>query len=319
MKACAVLDLILVNWNAGPQLVEAIASIAQHHHNLVSSVIIVDNASTDNSLSHAESLSALPFELRIIHNTENQGFGAACNQGAALSSSEFMLFLNPDTRLFKKSLLAPMDFMRRPENMDVGIVGIQLVDEDGKISRSCARSPLLGIFVMQALGLNRLPGLHHWSHQMVEWGHETTQHVDQVMGAFFLIRRTLFEYLGGFDERFFVYYEEVDLCLRAQKVGWHILYFAEAQAFHAGGGTSRQVKAVRLFYSLRSRLFYGFKHFSVAKAWFLLLITLILEPWSRIGLALLRGSWRDVYHTLQGYWMLIGDLPSILRASLGSK
>ncbi len=306
-------SFILVNWNAGSQLAEAVTSIAQHHHNFVSSVILVDNASVDDSLAHVEVLTGLPFQLHIIRNTENRGFGAACNQGAALANSEFLLFLNPDTRLFEHSLSVPLTFMQRPENVHVGIVGIQLSDEHNHIARSCARFPSLGIFLAQALGVNRLPWLRHLTQFMAEWSHDTTQQVDQVMGAFFLIRRSLFESLGGFDERFFVYFEEVDLSLRTRQAGWHSVYLADAQAFHAGGGTSRQVKAHRLFYSLRSRLLYGFKHFTRWQAWALLVVTLVLEPVSRSVFSLLRGGVQDVRNTLKAYGMLYRDLPGILK------
>jgi GT2 family glycosyltransferase len=148
-----------------------------------------------------------------------------------------------------------------------------------------------------------------------EWEHDKTATVDHVIGAFYLIRRSLFDSLGGFDERFFVYLEDLDFSLRAYQAGWRSVYLTGVQAFHAGGGTSAQVMATRLFYSLRSRLFYGFKHFSVYRAWGLLFITLALEPWIRLGVALLRGSWRDASHTLHAYVLLVKSLPDVLLFS----
>jgi len=232
--------------------------------------------------------------------------------GSSTGLGDFLLFLNPDTRLFEDSLSVPLAFMQRPENSAVGIVGIQLVDEKNHIARSCARFPSLDIYFAQALGVNRLPGLRHLNMHMSEWAHDKTATVDHVIGAFYLMRRSLFDSLGGFDERFFVYLEDLDLSLRANQSGWSTVYLAEAQAFHAGGGTSRQVKAVRLFYAMRSRLLYGFKHFSVAKAWVLLFITLAVEPLSRLLFTILKGSWRDAHHTLQGYGMLVKSLPDVL-------
>lgn len=310
------MDIILVNWNAGPQLAEAVTSIAQHHHNLVSSVIVVDNASTDDSLARVKAFTDLPFQLHIIRNAINLGFGAACNQGAALACSEYLLFLNPDTRLLDHSLSVPLAFMQRLENADVGIVGIQLVDEHNHITRNCSRFLSVGIILSNALGLNRLPGLQHLTHAMAEWAHDKTEEVDHVMGAFYLMRRSLFESLLGFDERFFVYFEDLDLSLRVRQAGWRTCYLAEAQAFHAGGGASRQVKALRLFYLLRSRLLYGFKHFPKLNAWLLLLITIVLEPWTRLFLALVRRSWADVRFTLEAYGMLYRALVDILHTSL---
>ncbi|MFH2025875.1 MAG: glycosyltransferase family 2 protein [bacterium] len=307
------MDVVLVNWNAGPQLAEAVTSIAQHHHNLVSSVIIIDNASIDDSLAQVEAFTGLPFQLQIIRNADNRGFGAACNQGAAMATEDYLLFLNPDTCLLENSLSAPLSFMEQPENTGVGICSIQLLDESGRVARSCARFPSLGIFLAQVLGLNKLPGFRSLGQQMAEWDHSGgTRDVDQVIGAFFLVRRSVFESLGGFDERFFVYFEEVDFSLRARQAGWRTVYLTEAQTFHAGGGTSRQVKAKRLFYSLRSRLLYGFKHFSKLNAWLLLLITITVEPCARLALALSRRSSGEASNTLSAYRMLLTSIPRII-------
>lgn len=124
-----------------------------------------------------------------------------------------------------------------------------------------------------------------------------------------MVRRTTFESLGGFDERFFVYFEEVDFSYRARQAGWRSVYLADVQAFHAGGGTSNQVKARRLFYSLRSRLLYAAKHFSTAGTALVFLATLLLEPLSRSALALARRSWPALRETWQGYAMLWRWLP----------
>jgi hypothetical protein len=171
----------------------------------------------------------------------------------------------------------------------------------------------MGIFLSQALGLNRLPGLHHLAQVMSDWKHNSTCKVDQIMGAFFLMRHSLFGSLGGFDERFFVYFEEVDLSLRARQAGWRSVYLADAKAFHAGGGASRQVKAIRLFYSLRSRLLYGFKHYTSFRAWMLVGVTLLVEPLTRVVFSLMSGGMAEVRNTLKGYGMLLMDFPGILR------
>lgn len=313
MKPQEQLSIIIVNWNAGSQLVEVVASITQYHHGLVSAVIIVDNASTDDSVAQVEALQNLPFQLHIIRNNENRGFGAACNQGAAGATGDYLLFLNPDTRLFENSLPVPLTYMNDPQHLDVGIAGIQLLDEQNQIARSCARFPTLGIFAAQALGVNRLPKFRQLTQAMVEWRHDTNRIVNQVIGAFLIIRRSIFESLCGFDERFFVYFEEVDLCFRTYQAGYHSVFLADAQAFHAGGGTSRQVKAHRLFYSLRSRLIYGFKHFLPWQAWILVLITLSVEFITR-SIFSLKGSGLDgLRNTWRAYGMLWRDMRVIFR------
>lgn len=307
------LSVVIVNWNSRLQLVETIASIVKFHHNLVSSVVIVDNASIDDSLDFVRKLPNIPFSLQIVRNTENFGFGKACNQGALQSVSKYVLFLNPDASLCADTLPKALGFMQQSANASVGICGVQLFDNSGHISRTCARFPSPLGLVARAIGLDRIyPRL---GQTMGEWDHKQNRVVDQVIGAFFLVRRELFDALTGFDERFFVYFEEVDFSYRARRAGWQSAYLADAQAFHSGGGTSNQVKARRLFYSLRSRLLYSLKHFSRLGALGVLLATLLLEPVSRAVLALLRLSWPGLKETWLAYGMLWQDLTAILRKS----
>jgi GT2 family glycosyltransferase len=146
---------------------------------------------------------------------------------------------------------------------------------------------------------------------MLDWDHLTSREVDQVMGAFTLIRRPLFQRLGGYDERFFVYMEDLDLALRARKLGFKSVYLAEAAVFHTGGGTAANVPAESLFFSLRSRMQYGFKHFAPPEAFALLLLTMLLEPLTRLCFALARRSLETAAVTARAYvklWLAIPRL-----------
>lgn len=306
-----MISIIIVNWNSSYQLLDCLSSIDQYNHNIVQQVIIIDNASTDNSLSLVETVLQPSFKLKIIKNTKNKGFAAACNQGAEIATTKYLLFLNPDTLLYENSLIKTCQFMENPDNHKVGVVGIQLVDENREIARSCANFPNTMQFLFKNLGINRF--FKKINHAMTYWDHAENKQVDQVIGAFFFTTNNLFTQLGGFDERFFVYFEEVDFSLRAKNRGFHSYYLADAQAFHAGGGTSRNVKATRLFYSLRSRLLYGFKHFSTSNAILLAIITLLLEPITRLVLSVAKMSFQDIKNTWQGYFMLFADMPTIIR------
>jgi N-acetylglucosaminyl-diphospho-decaprenol L-rhamnosyltransferase len=308
------LDLIIVNWNSGSQLRHCLHSIlgSECRGLIFNRVVVVDNASNDGSLEGIESLN-LP--LRLIRNQDNRGFAASCNQGARESSADYLLFLNPDTVLFRDSLLKPVEFMEQPENSPVGIVGIQLVDKAGNVSRTCARFPTTVDFCSKMLGLDRLFPTTFPGHFMTDWDHSTCRNVDQVMGAFFMVRRKLFEILGGFDESFFVYFEDLDFSLRARRSGWRSLYLTDARAYHKGCGTSERVKDMRLFYSLRSRILYGFKHFNIFAATGLMVATLVLEPFPRIVLGFVRGSYEDIKGTIRGFFMLWRAVPILLRSA----
>ena len=297
-------SIVIVNWNSGTQLRECLASIPEAAKRLPPSgrmdrVVVVDNGSTDGS---DRDLDICDLELRLLRNRENRGFAAACNQGAAEVFSDLILFLNPDTRLFVDSLAAPLAHLCAMAQADVGILGIQLIDDSRTVARSCARFPTPLHFASQAFGLDRL--LPRTTHFMREWDHAQTRDVDHVMGAFFLMRRGLFNALGGFDDNFFVYLEDVDLSLRARRAGWRNVYLTDAQAYHKGGGTSAQVLGRRLFYSLHSRLQYGRKHFSRPQRVLLALITWLVEPLTRIIHLVLTARFREIPYTLEAYWLL---------------
>ena len=303
MVSSSNVDVVVVNWNAGQQLYDCISSIQTNGTLYVANTIVVDNGSTDGSANAVQNMSG----VTVICAGQNLGFGKACNLGTQNSKSDYLLFLNPDAALYSNTLPQALAFMQNPINAKVAICGVQLIDELGYVSKSCSRLPTAKGFFFHALGLDRFfPKLGHF---MTEWGHDETREVDQVIGAFFLVRRSVFEALQGFDEQFFVYFEEVDFSRRAREAGWRSIYLANAQAFHAGGGTSNQVKATRLFYITRSRLLYAFKHFSFTGACFVLLTTLLLEPFSRSVLALARGSWSSFKETWVGYAMLWKWLP----------
>lgn len=298
-----MIDIVIVNWNAGSQLRTCVDSIESYSSGLVGKIIVVDNGSVDGS---DKSVDGLP-HVNLIRAGANLGFGKACNLGAKQSKSEYLLFLNPDAALYTDTLSIVLTYMQDSANSTVGICGVQLLNEFGCIARSCTRFPSAVSLIMHAMGLDRIfPRLGHF---MSEWPHNHTREIDHVIGAFFCVRRTLFEQLNGFDELFFVYLEDLDFSFRARQAGWRSIFLSNVQAFHAGGGTSCQVKARRLFYSLRSRLLYAFKHFSFLGAVGVLLATLFLEPLSRSLLALLRCSLSSLKETWAAYGMLCCWLP----------
>jgi GT2 family glycosyltransferase len=278
--------------------------------------VIVDNASTDSSADH---LDGLDLPLEVIRNTENRGFAAACNQGAQGATAEYLLFLNPDTKLVREAITKSIACMSATEQKEIGILGIQLIDEDGNISRTCARFPAPSMFLTKMLGLNRLLRRYFPEHFYTEWDHKNSRVVEQVMGAYFLVRNSLFRKLGGFDERFFVYFEEVDFSLRAKYAGWDTYFLASVQCYHRGGGSSDQVKARRLYYSLQSRLFYAFKHFGRSQTAVLVLATLFIEPFSRIIQGIISASPKLVWEVLHGYALLYIAMPRILAAGRRSR
>src|SRR5262249_6870208 len=151
-------------------------------------VVVVDNASTDHSLAGLE---ALGLPLRVLCNSQNRGFAAACNQGAARSNADYVLFLNPDTQLSEQSLATAVRFMESDRAGPVGLCGGRMMEEDASPADSCSRFPSLVSAFANMIGLDLL--LPRWFPSQKLSAAETalSRPVDQVIGAFFLVRRSL--------------------------------------------------------------------------------------------------------------------------------
>jgi GT2 family glycosyltransferase len=306
---------VIVNWNGGGQLARCLRSFDAVKRDDVAfgGAVVVDNASTDDSVEQAVA-SSRQLPLRVIHNRVNVGFAAACNQGAeaaAAAGAEFLLFLNPDTELRPGCLEQPARFLDDPANASVGIVGVQLLDGQGRMSRTCSRHPTVLSLIGHTLGLDRVFPAVFPPHFLPQQFHEGIRQVDQVMGAFFFVRRDLFERLGGFDERFFLYFEDADFALRARKLGQSSAYLATACAVHHGHGSSDQVKARRLFYFARSRMLFGAKHFGFAGGCAVAAATLLVEPLLRSARVLLTGRVGEIADVLRGFGMLWSEVAGL--------
>ncbi|MBY0243936.1 MAG: glycosyltransferase family 2 protein [Campylobacterales bacterium] len=245
------LDIVIVNWNAGEQLLNCITSIQNSVFSgfVLDRIIVVDNASFDNSLS------LLPQweKLSIIKSSSNLGFGKACNLGAKQSTGNLVLFLNPDTQLMPDSLdQAISKFIAINSTSKYGVLGVQLRYENGAIQKSCANFFTLSRYISESLGFSKFfpnSGIHQ-----VNFSHNESRYVEHVIGAFYLMNKEVFNSVGGFDEDYFVYFEDLDLSYRLYKLGYKSYFYTGTHVMHVGGGCSQQIKATRLFYVLHSKL-----------------------------------------------------------------
>ena len=304
--------IVIVNWNTGDHLRECLASISKGSSTevTIARVTVVDNASVDGS---ADGAADVPFPLEVVRNDANVGFAAACNQGAAESTADYLLFLNPDTQLFPETLITVTRFMESPESRGIGICGAQSVDAHGRPMSSCSRLPTPGILFGKMTGLHRvLPSLFP-SHHLAPGELYESQIVDQVIGAFYFVRRELFDELGGFDERYFMYFEDVDFALRARQRGDRSYFLADARVFHAGNVSSSQVRDARLYYSLRSRFLFLYRHWPRSQARLVVALTFTVELGARLFSAGLRRSRSDISATADAYRRLLRDLVGLGR------
>jgi N-acetylglucosaminyl-diphospho-decaprenol L-rhamnosyltransferase len=288
-----VLDVVVVNYNGGWYLRKCIQSLfaAERPNFSWGKVVVVDNASTDDSI-HTVPDSDLP--VKVVRNAANRGFAAANNQGARLGNADLILFLNPDARVAPGTLARSVAFMADPHNAQVGICGGQMLAEDGTPRASCSRFPTLMMLIAKMTGFahlfpDRVPTQRIRPDEMRESGI-----VDQVIGAFFMVRRDVFEALGGFDERFFLYMEEVDFAYRARHAGYLSYFLANVPVYHEQGASSSQIGGLRLFYMLRSQTEFARKHWTRWQARVLALLIVLAEVPVRAVLAGVRGGRREL-------------------------
>lgn len=307
------LDIVIVNWNAGALLRQCIDSVFQSDEAgfRLDRVVVVDNASSDGS---ADGFS-FP-RLTVMRLPENRGFAKGCNIGAAGSRADYLLFLNPDILLDRDTMSGAVRFMERARSVTASTV--KLRDLDGNTQRCCARFPTPIRMLAQGLGLDRLFPKLFPPHFLTDWDHEDTRTVPQVMGAFLLIRRPAFERLGGFDERFFVYYEDVDLCRRIALDGGRCVHNAAATARHVGGGTTNRIKARRQFLGAQSRIRYARKYFGWPAATMLTFAGMLLDPLARVARGVAQGSASQIVDAIRGAAMLWADLPRQMTAPVPS-
>ncbi|NTU70159.1 glycosyltransferase family 2 protein, partial [bacterium] len=263
-------------------------------------IVVVDNGSVDGSCEVIKGLK----DVVVVELESNCGFAKACNIGAGNCKSPYVLFLNPDTKIYENCFNEIFRYLKNECSEDIAVIGVKIKDDNQQVQRRCAYFPTWRTYVGMVTGLNYIIPKIFPNHFMSDFDHLQSRSVDQVIGAFFLVNNEVYKRLGGFDEKFFVYYEEVDFCYRAKKQNYRTWYLSSASIYHKGGGLSEKVKAERLFYSLRSRLIYAKKHFSGIGYSITVFVTMIIEPIIRVMYSLIRNNPRDVCDIAKGYYML---------------
>ena len=222
---------VIVNYNAAPHLVGCIESLLAEG---VSQILVVDNASTDDS---AEVLAESGLPAEFVPAGGNLGYGSGANVGIRRLRTPWVLVCNPDTVAYPgtiKALVAALEPDPRR-----GIAGPRIENTDGTLYPSARTFPAMGDSIGHAFLGMIAPG-NRWSrrYKMLGWDHADQAEVDWVSGAFFLARREALADLGGFDEAYFMYSEDVDLCWRAWRAGWKVVYEPAAGIRHVQGAST---------------------------------------------------------------------------------
>lgn len=270
------LSIVIVSWKVKELLSECVESIYRETQNIDFEVFVVDNNSQDGTV---EMLKQDFPQVNLIANKTNNGFARANNQAIDKARGEYVLLLNPDTKILDQALEKVVEYM--DQTRDCGVCGCNLLNPDRSLQPSVRHFPKL---IDQALVLlklhNFLPNLSCFRRYLArDFDYAKTQKADQVMGAFMMIRRNLIDEIGSLDNGYWIWFEEVDFCRRTVDADFEVRYFADAQIIHHFGQSFKQKMSLekqKIFNASMRRYFK--KHHSK----FAYLIIVALQPVSLV-------------------------------------
>lgn len=255
----ATLDvsIVIVTWNGKKYALECLDSIRELGSILEIEVVVVDNASTDGT---PQAIREHHPEVKLIQNEANLGFAKANNIGIAATSGAYVCLVNSDVVVPPGCLEKMVDFMKA--NPDIGLLGPKMLSPTGEVGQSVNRVPTVWNYLCFALGLHSLvPNSKLFGgYIMAGYGYNKTEDVEVLTGWFWMVPRRALEQVGGLDERFFMYGEDLDWSLRFLKAGWRVVFFAEAEALHYGAASSDQAPTRFYVEMVRANLQYFQKH-----------------------------------------------------------
>ncbi|MBF8249951.1 MAG: hypothetical protein HW400_552 [Candidatus Levybacteria bacterium] len=232
------LSIVILSYNTKDLTLACLKSVASLYSQELEKkefeIIIVENASSDGSPSEISNLKSQISNFKLIISKENLGFGKGCNLGAKVAKGKYLLFLNSDTQVLDNGFFSMVNFLDKNEN--VAILGGKLENNDGSAQRSCGKFYNLFNLLIMLLGFERFGFLRSSPGKI--------QKVDWVSGACMMVRSTVFEKLTGFDEKLFMYVEDMEICFRAKKVGFLTYFYPNLKLMHKSLGSSSKAFAI---------------------------------------------------------------------------
>jgi N-acetylglucosaminyl-diphospho-decaprenol L-rhamnosyltransferase len=250
------LAVVVVNHNAGDFLERCLSTIHAAAGDLDLDVVLVDNASSDGS---TEIVGRANPSLRVFRNRVNRGFAAAANQGVRATTAPFVFLLNPDAEITGGSLASLVKVAA--DRPSAAVVGPLVRNSDGSLQASARKVPgLLESLGHAFLGPFAPNNRFSRAYTMAEWDRSSEREVEWVSGCAMLVRREAFDSVGGFDEGYFMYVEDVDICTRLGQAGWSVLFCPELEVVHETGVSARKQSRRLAFEHSRSIYRYFARH-----------------------------------------------------------
>ena len=272
------LSIIIVSYNSLKFIKSCIESLfffigslerKENKNKITWELIIVDNGSSDGSIEYLKKLKLESDGISVIEMGENRGFCSASNIGAERARGEFLLFLNPDTKFIQKGLDNLIKFYNEEsKGIKVGIIGVKLLNFDNSLQYSCRSFPTLARQFYESYFLHRLFKKSRviGSYFLSNWDHKSIREIDWLSGAFMFLKREIFIRTGSFDEDYFMYSEDADLCLRMHMSGYKHYYYPNFIVQHSDSGIASRDKAAREAGIWKSRRLYFRKNYSLFHA-----------------------------------------------------
>lgn len=237
------LSIIIVNYKTAPLTAALVESLLRQELPKGTEIIVVDNDSRDDSVSFLRS--DFP-EITVIDNKENVGLAAGVNTGIEAAKGQYYLILNPDMVALPGSVTTLVDFM--DSNPEVGMAGGKLISPNGKLQYSCYRfyKPMTIVYRRSFLGKTKAGKADIARFLMKDFDHATIKDVDWLMGACLIVRSSVVKKIGGMDERYFLYFEDVDWCRRVWEGGARVTYVPQAQFSHFHQRSSEGSSLIRI-------------------------------------------------------------------------
>lgn len=302
------LSIIIVNWNVCELLRACLQSIVQGRGMLDLEVIVVDSASSDDSVVMVQQ--EFPW-VRLIPCVENVGFPRGNNVGMAAANGRFLYLLNPDTEIVDTALEVMVRYL--VQHPDVGAVGSQLLHPDGTVQSSRRRFPTLWVGLFESTWLQPLAPASLLRHYYaLDLPDDRPVEVDWVMGASLMVRRDVLTQVGGMDEAYFMYSEELDWCRRIKDSGRRVVYLPTAQVVHYEGKSSEQAVTARHINFNRAKLRYFRKYHGRLSALLLRVVLLGNYGW-QVVVELVKGG---LGHKRQLRWQRVKAYWAVLRSGL---
>lgn len=250
------LSIVIVNHNTKQLTEQTIASVIDGTKHISYELIVVDNSSNE-----AECYTPKPGEpVMVIDRVENKGFGHACNLGSKQANGDYLLYLNSDTIVEEGALEKSLRYLK--EHKEVGALGIKTLLENGTLDHGCKRgfpTPASALYYYLGFDRRHPESKKYGAYRQTFIDPDQTSEVDASVGIFLMMPRTVWQETKGFDEEFFMYGEDLDLCYRIKGKGYRVVYFAEAQMVHLKGQSGLHTKSKDVIYHFYNAMILFYK------------------------------------------------------------